>query len=144
LHLVGQLIRQRAVPSSAAQAPAHATAIVLSLSRLIFLTDELTKDKYLVDTGATLGIIPFQSNSKPSGPLLKGANGLPFLSWGFVSIAVQFQEKPFTSCFFKPQLRAQSWEFIFCENSKSLLLQKPARCFCLCCGDTHRRFSFFA
>jgi hypothetical protein len=38
---------------------------------LIFLTDELTNDKFLVVTGATLSIIPCSSNN-PSGPLLKG------------------------------------------------------------------------
>jgi hypothetical protein len=39
---------------------------------LIFLTDELTNDRYLVDTGATLSIVPCNHNSSPSGPLLKG------------------------------------------------------------------------
>jgi hypothetical protein len=38
-------------------------------SSLIFLTVELTNDKFLVDTGATLSIVPHTSNSKPSGPL---------------------------------------------------------------------------
>jgi hypothetical protein len=40
--------------------------------RFVFLTDELTNDKYLVDTKATLSIIPHNSNNKPSGlvPLL--------------------------------------------------------------------------
>ncbi len=44
---------------------------------LIFLKDELTIDRYLVDTGATLSMVLCTSNSSPSGPLLKGANGLP-------------------------------------------------------------------
>jgi hypothetical protein len=38
---------------------------------LIFLTDELTNDRYLVDTGATLSIVPNIKNASPSGPLLK-------------------------------------------------------------------------
>jgi hypothetical protein len=42
---------------------------------LMFLTDELTNDRYLVDTGATLSILPCNQNSSPSGPLLKGADG---------------------------------------------------------------------
>jgi hypothetical protein len=41
---------------------------------LIFLTDELTNDRYLVDTGATLSIVPCNQNSNPSGPLLKGVD----------------------------------------------------------------------
>jgi hypothetical protein len=44
---------------------------------LIFLTYELTNDRYLVDTGATLSIIPCNQNSSPPGPLLKGAMANP-------------------------------------------------------------------
>jgi hypothetical protein len=51
---------------------------------LIFLTDELTNDRYLVDTGATLSIVPSSQNSSPSAPLLKEADGQPIPSWGFV------------------------------------------------------------
>ncbi len=39
---------------------------------LIFLTDELNNDRYLVDTRTTLSIVPCTSNAGPSGPLLKG------------------------------------------------------------------------
>jgi hypothetical protein len=42
---------------------------------LIFLTDELTNDRYLVDTGATLSIVPCNQNSSPSGPFSKGQMG---------------------------------------------------------------------
>jgi hypothetical protein len=49
-------------------------------ARLIFLTDELTNDRYLVNIIATLSIIPSASNANPSGPLLKGASGLPIPS----------------------------------------------------------------
>jgi hypothetical protein len=67
--------------------PAHATATAMHFpanAGLIFLTDELTNDRYLVDTGATLSIIPCASSTSPSGPLLKGTYGLPILSWGFI------------------------------------------------------------
>jgi hypothetical protein len=60
---------------------------------LIFLTD----DRYLVDTGATLSIVPCMSNAGPSDPLLKGADGQPIPSWGFISKIVQFQGKLFTA-----------------------------------------------
>jgi hypothetical protein len=49
----------------------------------IFLMDKLTNDRYLVDTGATLSIVPSSQNSSPSGPLLKGADGQPIPSWSF-------------------------------------------------------------
>jgi hypothetical protein len=51
---------------------------------LTFLTDKLTNDRYLVDTGATLSIVPCSQNASPSGPLLKGADAQPIPSWGFI------------------------------------------------------------
>ena len=66
---------------------------------LIFLTDELTNDRYLVDTGATLSIVPCFKNTSPSGPLLKGADGQPIPSWGFIQKTVQFQGKLFSASF---------------------------------------------
>jgi hypothetical protein len=66
---------------------------------LIFLTHELTNDRYLVDTGATLSIVSCSINSSPSGALLKGADGQPIPSWGFIKKTVQFQGKYFTSSF---------------------------------------------
>jgi hypothetical protein len=59
----------------------------------------LTNDRYLVDTGATLSIVPCHQNTSPSGPLLKGADGQPIPSWGFIKKTVQFQGKLFTSTF---------------------------------------------
>jgi hypothetical protein len=60
--------------------PAQATAMVMHFpanAGLIFLTDELTNDRYLVDTGATLSIVPCNQNSSPSGTLLRGQMGKP-------------------------------------------------------------------
>jgi hypothetical protein len=59
----------------------------------------LTNDRYLVDTGATLSIVPCNHNSSPSGPLLKGTDGQPIPSWGFIKKTVQFQGRLFTSTF---------------------------------------------
>jgi hypothetical protein len=66
---------------------------------LIFLTDELTNDRYLVDSRATLSIIPCASKNNPSGTILKGANGLSIPSGGLNTKTVQFQGKLFSSCF---------------------------------------------
>jgi hypothetical protein len=53
----------------------------------------------LVDTGATLSIVPCNQNSSPPGPLLKGADGQCITSWGFIKKTVQFQDKFCTSSF---------------------------------------------
>jgi hypothetical protein len=42
---------------------------------LIFLTDKLTNDRYLVDTGATLSIVPCNQNPAHLVPFSKGQMG---------------------------------------------------------------------
>jgi hypothetical protein len=101
LCLFGKLISRRITFGSAAT-HTHATATAMHFpanAGLIFLTDELTNDRYLVDAGATLSIVPCTKNSSPSGPLLKGADGQPIPSWGFIQKTVQFQGKLFTYSF---------------------------------------------
>ncbi len=101
LCLVGKLVCRRTIFGSVAN-PAHATATMMHFpanAGLIFLTDELTNDRYLVDTGETLSIVPGNQNSSLSIPLLKGADGQPIPSWGFIQKTLQFQGKLFTSSF---------------------------------------------
>ncbi len=101
LCLFRKLISLRTTFCSAAT-HTHATATAMHFpadAGLIFLIDELTHDRYLVDTGATLSIVPCTKNSNPSGPLLKGADGQPIPSWGFIQKSVQFQGKLFSSSF---------------------------------------------
>jgi hypothetical protein len=77
--------------TNGAETYTHATATAMHFpanAGLIFLTDELTNDRYLVDTGATLSIVPCSKNTSPSGPLLKGADGQPIPSWGFIQKTV--------------------------------------------------------
>jgi len=66
---------------------------------LLFLKDTLTGDNFLVDTGATLSILPHNAKDRPSGPTLNGANGLPIPTWGTVTKFVQFQRKTFKHTF---------------------------------------------
>jgi hypothetical protein len=101
LYLVKKLKSLQTLPSSAMLFPANAG--------LIFLTDELTHDRYLVGTGATLSIVPFNSKTTPSGPLLKGADGQPIPSWGFVKKTVKFQGKLFFHSFCKLLWQVPSW-----------------------------------
>jgi hypothetical protein len=60
-------------------------------------------DRHLVETGATLSC-SLHVQSGPSGPLLKGVDGPPIPSWGFVSKTVQFQGKLFTAKFLQAVL----------------------------------------
>jgi hypothetical protein len=99
--LVRKLACRQTIFGSAAN-PTHATATAMHFpanSGLIILTDKLTNDRCLVDTGATLSIVPCSQNFSSSGPLLKGADGQPIPSWGFIKKTVQFQVKIFTATF---------------------------------------------
>jgi hypothetical protein len=66
---------------------------------LLFLKDEIWKDSFLVDTGATLSIVPHNSNESPSIPILNGANGKPIPTWGLISKVLQFQGYSFKHSF---------------------------------------------
>ncbi len=78
LHPVSKLKSRRAFTDLV-----HATATAMHFpanAGLIFHTDGLTIDRYLVDTGASFSIILCASNANPSG-----GNGLPIPSWGFIT-----------------------------------------------------------
>jgi hypothetical protein len=85
---------------------------------LIFLTDELTNDRYLVDNGATLSFVPCNHNSGPSGPLLEGADGQPIPSWGFIKKTGQFQGKLLHQPFCKQLWLVPSWALTFLRKFK--------------------------
>jgi hypothetical protein len=129
LCLVRKLVCRRTIFGSAAN-PAHATAAPMHFpanAGLIFLTDELTYDRYLVDTGATLIIVPCNQNSSPSGPFLIGADGQPIPSWGFIQKNLQFQGKLFTPSFLQAAVASPILGKTFLENSRSLLPQRSTK-----------------
>jgi hypothetical protein len=62
-------LKSRRTFSGSAAIPAHTTATAMHFpadAGLIFLTDELTNDRFLVDTGATLSIILFLALQTPA------------------------------------------------------------------------------
>jgi hypothetical protein len=100
--------------------PTHATATAMHFAAnagLICLTDKLTNDRYLVDTGATRSIVPCNQNSSPSGPLLKGADGQPIPSWGFIK-KLQFQGKLFISSFLQATVAGPILDIDFLRKFK--------------------------
>jgi hypothetical protein len=73
--------RRTFIGLAATSTHAIATAMLFPANaRLIFRTGGLTRDRYLVDTGATLSMVPCNSKTTPSGPLLKEADGQPIPS----------------------------------------------------------------
>ena len=63
---------------------------------LIFLTDNLSGTKFLVDTGASLSILPHTSSAAQSGPKLVGVQGTAIPTWGYQQKTVVFGAARFT------------------------------------------------
>jgi hypothetical protein len=74
------------------------TATAMSFSHgsgLMFLRDSYNKLNFLVDSGASLSIIPFSSTQMPLGPKLLGANGASIHTWGFQTKTVKIGTNTF-------------------------------------------------
>jgi hypothetical protein len=80
---------------------------------LICFTDKLTNVRYLDDTGATLSIVPCNQNSSPSGPLLKGADGQPIPSWGFIKKNCAISRQTFHIQFSASRCKPHSGQRLF-------------------------------
>ena len=50
--------------------------------QLIYVNDQLSNRRFLVDTGAAYSILPHHSSSQPTGPPLAGPDGHPLACWG--------------------------------------------------------------
>jgi hypothetical protein len=52
----------------------HNNSHISGYEKLCFLRDEMSNKDFLVDTGATLSLIPFQSANTFTGPKLQAVN----------------------------------------------------------------------
>ena len=50
--------------------------------QLVYITDQLSQRRFLVDTGAAYSIRPHHSSGQPTGPPLAGPDGHPLACWG--------------------------------------------------------------
>jgi hypothetical protein len=100
--------------------------LFLANTGLIFLTDELTRDRYLVDTGATLSIVPCNAKTTPSGPLFKGA-GQPI-----AQKTVQFQGKLFSSQFLQTAVAGPILDIDILRRSKVTVTPETSQLFFAC------------
>jgi hypothetical protein len=135
LYLVRKLKSHRTLTGSAATSThANATAMLFPANaRLIFFTDELDRDRYMVDTGATLSIVSCNSKTTPSDPLLKGAGGQPIPSWGFViKKTVQFQSKLFSSQFLQAAVAGPILGIDFLRRFKATIAPETNQIFFAC------------
>jgi hypothetical protein len=66
---------------------------------LLYLHDDISHRRFLVDTGASFSIFPFVDTSRPTGPLLTGPSGKQIPCWGKKSLSVRFGRRQFTWTF---------------------------------------------
>jgi len=66
---------------------------------LIYLTDQLSNRRFLVDTGAARSVLPHQSSAPSSGPRLSAANGRPIPAWGSRLVPLRFGGTSYTWSF---------------------------------------------
>jgi hypothetical protein len=64
-------------------------------SSSMFLKDSYNQLNFLVDSGASLSIIPFSSSQTPLGPKLLGANGASIPTWGFQTKTIKIGTNTF-------------------------------------------------
>jgi hypothetical protein len=67
----------------------------------MYIKDLISGSNFLVDTGASRSVWPFQSNKKPYGPILEGANGACIPAWGARGLHVKFGEREFSFSFIR-------------------------------------------
>ena len=79
--------------------PASATACNSVNKNLIFLPDSLSKKVFLADSGASLSIVPYNSQARPFGPTLRSASGASISAWGYKTLQVKFGQTRFTHRF---------------------------------------------
>jgi len=85
LHLVGKLEGRREQLNT--------------LGGLIFLQDSVSEQRFLVDTGAAVSVLPHRSSAPSSGTPLTGADGRPIASWGTVKKKLSFGLRTFLCTF---------------------------------------------
>jgi hypothetical protein len=72
---------------------------VNSLGGLTYLTDSLSRTRFLVDTGAAVSVLPYtgaqSTSSAADGPSLAGADGTSIKSWGKIYKSVSFGGRHF-------------------------------------------------
>ena len=70
-----------------------------ALGGLIYLQDSVTEQRFLVDTGAAVSVLPHRSAAPTCGMPLTGADGRPIASWGKVTKKLSFGFRTFLCTF---------------------------------------------
>ena len=84
--------------------PAIYTSPSPSGADLIYLKDSVSHTNYLVDTGAAISLVPFNSSLAATGPAIVNANGSAIPSWNFVRKQLKFGKHSFVHSFLQAKV----------------------------------------
>ena len=76
--------------------------------QLVYVMDQLSNKRFLVDTSAAYSILPHQSSGQPTGPHLAGPDGHPLACWGDKPVQLVLDGCPFQWKFLLAAVHAQS------------------------------------
>jgi hypothetical protein len=76
---------------------------------LVYINDQLTGRRFLVDTGAAFSILPHHSSNPATGQGLVGPSGSPIRCWGEFAVKLQLAGQHFT------------WNFLLADVSTAIL-----------------------
>ena len=96
LQLVGKL-----------EPPGRLNAVAPGL--LVYINDQLTGRRFLVDTGAAFSILPHHSSDPATGQGLVGPSGSPIRCWGESAVKLKLAGQHFT------------WKFLLAAVSTAIL-----------------------
>ena len=73
--------------------------------QLVYVMDQLSNKRFLVDTSAAFSILPHQSSGQPTGPHLAGPDGHPLACWGDKPVQLVLDGCPFQWKFLLPAVQ---------------------------------------
>ncbi len=68
---------------------------------LLHVQDSVSGVYFLIDTGAAFSVLPFTSADPPTGPALRGPNGVDIPCWGEAKMALNLDNRRFVWTFLK-------------------------------------------
>jgi hypothetical protein len=94
---------------------------LLAGAPLLHLTNDVTRVRYLVDSGAALSLLPHRSLLPPSGPPIINANGGNIPSWQFVDRPLHFGNNCFTHSFLQANVSQPILGADFPQHAKATI-----------------------
>ncbi len=71
---------------------------------LLHVQDSVTGVVFLIDTGAAFSVLPYSSSSPPTGPVLRGPNGVDIPCWGEVTVNLCLDNRCFKWIFLRAKV----------------------------------------